>query len=144
MIKEQLYKQISKLSNYKNLPNHNLLKPLILWANTNAQLDEFYKRPEINLNSSDTDNEIRNTMRHVTGLGLAAREYGYRAYTLGAIKEGLDILKDLFFHKPIGRISSEVWEDTITDFKNNHRGIQYMLKNPDANYLFPDEYINVI
>ena len=132
MKKFDIYTKISHNYSYNNMSNMNFLKPIIIWANTNSMLDEFYKRSRVNLTVSVQDNEIRNTMRHITGLGLAAREYGKGAYVFGIIKEFLDLLEDLLLHKPIGVISPEVWNDTITDFQNNHKGIQYMLNNPDA------------
>ena len=117
---------------YNRITNLIPFKPLLIWANANQQLNNKYKSPDINLTDSAHDLTIKNVMRHTTGLGLAASQYGILAYPIGAIKELFDLLKDLLFHKPIGVISPEVWKDTITDFKNNHEGIQYMLKNPDA------------
>ena len=117
---------------YNRITNLIPFKPLLIWANANQRLNNKYKSPDINLTDSTHDLAIKNIMRHTTGLGLAASQYGILAYPIGAIKELLDLLKDLLFHKPIGVISPEVWNDTITDFQNNHKGIQYMLNNPDA------------
>ena len=117
---------------YNSISNVFFFKPLLIWANANQQLNKKYKTQEINLTDKSEDLVIKNTMRHITGLGLTATQYGKFAYFIGIIKESLDLLKDLLFHKPIGKISPEVWADTITDFQNNHKGIQYMLQNPDA------------
>ena len=58
MSKETIYNEISKKYHYKNMANYNLLKPFIIWANANTMLDNFYKRPNINLSNSNLDNEI--------------------------------------------------------------------------------------
>ena len=63
-----LYSKLSKKYQYKDLPNWNPGKPFIIWANTNSMLDDFYKRPEINIDNSAEGLKRKNTMRHITGL----------------------------------------------------------------------------
>lgn len=50
---EPLYATISKYVNYEDIPDWNIVgKPLAIWANTNAMLDEYYKRPDVNIQVS--------------------------------------------------------------------------------------------
>lgn len=63
-----LYDRLSDKYNYSDTSNFNLLKPFIIWANTNSMLDNFYKRPEINIDNSSEGLKRKNTMRHITGL----------------------------------------------------------------------------
>lgn len=107
------------------------LKPLLIWKNANTQLNKKYKTPKINLSDTPSDLEIKNTARHITGLGLAGSQYGYLAYPIGYVKEGLDLFLDLF-KPPYGQISQDVWNDTKIDLENNNKGINYIFNNPKA------------
>lgn len=125
MYEKPLYDKLSEKYQYSNMSNLNPFKPLAIWANTNSMLDKFYNRPEINIDNSPEGLKKKNTMRHMTGLGITAREYNAPiAFSLGALKES----GDLFTHKDvIGNLL-----DSKIDFVNNQRGINFMSKNKSA------------
>mgnify|MGYP003571633568 CR=1 FL=1 len=65
MSKEPLYTKISKYIKYENIPDKNkLIKSLVIWANTNAILDEYYSRPNMNITNDKRGLNIKNSMRH--------------------------------------------------------------------------------
>ena len=115
---------------YCPISNVLVYKPLLIWANANRQLEKKYQEADVNLTNSPEDIKIKNTARHVTGLGLAASQYGYMAYPIGIIKEGVDLFKD-FFREPIWHISPETKADSLADLGHNNVGIQYVLNNPN-------------
>ena len=51
------FKENLLFGKYSNL---NPIKPLLLWGNTNTELDNFYKKPEINIKN---DKRMRNITR---------------------------------------------------------------------------------
>lgn len=120
---KDIYNTVAKNLDYKNMSNINPLKPLAIWANTNSMLDDFYKLPNINLGKTKADNDIRNVMRHMVGLGIAGREYNPTyAHVLGIGKE----VGDVFTHRDV----LENLIDSKKDFINNTLGINYMRDNP--------------
>ena len=129
MQKEPFYKKVSSKFQYRDMSNFNPFKPLVIWANANTMLDDYYDKPDVNLGHSDFDNEIRNTMRHTVGLGITGREYGNLAYPIGSIKEGFDVQKGILLPYKMPNILLDTIKDTI----NNHKGIQYMRKYPYNN-----------
>ncbi len=116
---------------YNPITNVLIFKPLAIWADANYQLEKKYQEPEVYLGKNNDDViEVKNTARHITGMGLAASQYGIGAYTIGFIKEGYDLAKN-FFKEPLFKVSRSVLEDSKIDLKHNHIGIQYILNNPD-------------
>lgn len=106
--------------------------PLIIWRDTNKKLNEFYKRPNVNLTDSPEDLELKNIMRHITGLARVAQVNSpdvARAY--GYTKEMFDFGKDYIKH-PFSKRSSDVVNDTNIDFFDNDLGINYIQNNPNA------------
>ena len=65
---------------YYNMSNLNPLKPIAIWTNTNTILDKKYKSSDINLSDKPEDLEIKNTARHITGLGLVTSQYWLFAF----------------------------------------------------------------
>lgn len=93
------------------------LAPLGLWWDTNRGLENYYKQNGIN--NMDNWKDIKNTMRHITGLARTTQAYGAPgARMLALIKEAGDF-----------------WtgnQDNVEDFRNNELGINYALNHPDA------------
>ena len=91
-----------------------------IWWKTNILLEEFYKRPDINITDKELD--IKNEMRHITGLAFLTKIFGVeKARKLGFLKEHWDI----FTH--------EDKEDTLVDFENNEKGIAVAIQCPNLN-----------
>ena len=91
-----------------------------IWWKTNNLLDEFYKRPDINITNKELD--IKNDMRHITGLAFLTKIFGTdKARKLGYLKEHWDF----FSHSDN--------EDTLIDFDNNEKGISIAIKYPNLN-----------
>ena len=131
--KTPIYDTISRNIYYKNMHPLNPLKPLVIWANTNSMLDEYYKRPEVNLLNSEKDNTIRNDMRHFTGLALTQQEYPTKiARKIGNIKEYGDLLHNFYFEKPHFGFPPNYHIDALIDRENNELGMQYARNNPNA------------
>ena len=87
--------------------------PLGIWYDTNRGLEDFYNKNNIK------DKEIKNKMRHVTGLARTTQAYGApTARMLGLVKETADFWSGN--------------QDNAKDFKNNDLGINYALKHPKA------------
>ena len=122
MPKEPFYATVSKYVNYEDIPDWNIIgKPLAIWANTNAMLDEYYKRPDVNIGDDSVGLNIKNSMRHIVGPALMAQVYGKDfTKTMGGLKEA----KDLYSGQP--------FDDQVIDLRNNQRGISYAITNPNA------------
>lgn len=121
MVQEPLYKTISKYLKYENMSKFNPLKPIAIWPNTNAMLDEFYKKPEINIQNDEKDLNLKNSMRHIVGPALMTQEYNptFTRY-MGGLKEA----KDFYSGQPL--------DDQFVDLRNNWRGINYAKNHPNA------------
>ena len=88
-----------------------------LWRETNIRLEKFYKRPDINITDDELD--IKNDMRHITGLAFFTQLFGVvKTISLGYMKE----FKDMIFEHD--------FEDTKIDIENNKRGIYIGQKYP--------------
>ena len=110
----------------------NPVQPLLLWADATNSLENFYKKPEINLTDSPKDLKIKNDMRHITGAALVAKTYsplGVRPIT--NVKESLDLGLDYIKHTKLG-ISQDVLNDTYIDYTNNGIGRDFIKNNPLA------------
>lgn len=92
------------------------LRCLFLWRETNKRLEKFYERPDINITDEELD--IKNDMRHITGLVFYTQKYGAeQARKYGYLKEKLDYYQE-------GDIN-----DTFIDFDNNEKGIAFGIKH---------------
>lgn len=91
------------------------LMPLGLWWDTNRGLEKFYQANNI----TDDDEDIKNTMRHITGLARTTQAYGEPvARMLGEVKETADFWSGN--------------QDNAIDFKNNDLGINFVKQYPSA------------
>lgn len=122
MDKKPLYKTFSEHIKYDNMSNLNPLKPFAIWGNTNAMLDDYYSTPSVNIKNDTKGINIKNSMRHTVGPALMTQVYGPKfTRFMGGLKEA----KDFYFQQPL--------EDQMIDLRNNQRGINYAVKNPNAN-----------
>lgn len=91
------------------------LSPLGLWWDTNRGLEEYYTQKNI----KETDKDIKNVMRHITGLARTTQAYGEPvARILGEVKE-----------------TGDFWtgnQDNALDFKNNDLGINFVKQFPNV------------
>lgn len=119
---EPLYATISKYVNYEDIPDWNIVgKPLAIWANTNSMLDDYYKRPDVNIQDDERGINYKNTMRHIVGPAIMAQVYGPDfTRRLGGFKEA----KDFYSGQP--------FNDQMIDLRNNQRGIGFAVHNPNA------------
>lgn len=116
---KQIYDDFLNNHPYKKMSNFNPIKPLMIWGQTNRDLNDFYNRPEINLTDSKDDLNVKNTMRHIVGLANTMQEYKNPkiSKTFGFIKEFADVLRgDL---------------DNKLDWGNNEIGINYASQYPN-------------
>ena len=121
MEKEPFYKKYSRVFQYDNMSNFNPLKVPTIWANTNALLDDFYANPNVNITNDKRGINIKNSMRHIVGPALITQVYGGDfTQKLGGYKEAFDFIRQ----QPFG--------DQMVDLRNNQRGINYILNNPNA------------
>lgn len=115
---------------YSKWSRLNPINPLFIWADTNRELNNFYKRPDINLTDTLEGKEKKNTMRHIVSLGLTGQLYpNSLARVYGYSKEAFDSMRDL---ATSGTIKKETIEDTNIDLKNNEIGIKYTDLYPNA------------
>lgn len=122
MGKEPIYKSMSKHLKYDKMGKYNPLKPLAIWTNTNAMLDDFYIRPNVNIRNDTQGLNIKNSMRHIVAPALMTQEYNPKfTRFMGGLKEA----RDFYAGQPI--------EDQFIDLRNNWRGINYAQNNPQAN-----------
>lgn len=147
-----IYDKVSEKMNYNNMSSFHPLKPLAIWANTNSELDKFYKINNI------TDKNVKNSMRHIVGLAIAGQEYPRPvASFLGGVKEKGDQLDNFYFKEPKYKFSDEYLLDIPIDKKNNNLGLDYAKKNKNAtleqimNYAYkktledyPTDYANLL
>jgi len=119
---EPLYATISKHVNYEDIPKWNIIgKPLAIWANTNAMLDDYYKRPDVNIGDDEIGLNFKNTMRHIVAPAIMTQVYGGDfTRRLGGFKEA----RDLYAGQP--------FYDQIIDLRNNQKGIGFAIHNPNA------------
>ena len=116
-------KDKNKFKSYNNIIDFGRL-----WRETNVRLEKFYERPDINITDEEID--IKNDMRHITGLAFFTQMYGAQeAKNLGYTKE----LKDIIFEHDL--------DDTKIDLENNKKGIQLGKDNP---YIERDKLIEKI
>ena len=88
-----------------------------LWRETNIRLDKFYSRPDINIANKELN--IKNDMRHITGLAFFTQMFGAsKTRLLGYTKE----FKDMLFEHDL--------DDTKIDLNNNKIGILLGEKYP--------------
>lgn len=115
---------------YSNWSRFNPINPLLIWADTNRELNNFYKRSDINLTDTPKGKEKKNTMRHIVGLGLTGQLYpNSLARIYGYSKEAFDAIRDLANYRTIKK---ETIDDTNIDLKNNEIGIHYTDLYPNA------------
>lgn len=115
---------------YSKWSRLNPINPLLIWADTNRALNNFYKQPGINLTDSLEDKEKKNTMRHIVGLGLTGQLYPNPiARTYGYSKEAFDAIRDI---ATSGIVNKDTVDDTKIDLKNNNIGIKYTDLYPNA------------
>lgn len=119
----------NKLTNC--IPILLFVKPFLIWWSTTSMLDKFYQREEISLSNSEEDLEIKNSMRHITGIARSTGSVSaFDAYVYGVAKEIYDLCLELYSQK--FKIRKMVWEDTLTDLSNNKIGTSYVLEHPNA------------
>lgn len=108
-------------------------QPLIAWADITNDLNNFYKRPEINLTDIKEDLKKKNAMRHIVGLARMGQTYfNPLAIKIGSIKENLDYVKDFLNPSSFGYITNETKDDTKVDWGNNLKGINFTDKYSNA------------
>jgi hypothetical protein len=125
---EKVYNWVSDHFNYNNMLKYNPIRPFVVWANTNSMLDEYYKKPDVNLGTTERDFNIRNSMRHIVGPALMAQAYTPEsANIMGGLKEARDFYLQ------------QAPEDVFLDLRNNQRGINFVKQNSNAT---PEEIMN--
>lgn len=98
--------------------SQNIVSYFLLWPETNKRLEKFYSRPDINITDDELD--IKNDMRHITGLAFYTQLYGPAvALKSGFLKEFRDMIRE--YDK----------EDTLIDLSNNMKGIELGMKYPN-------------
>lgn len=108
------------------------------WANSNLMLDNFYKRPEINIINNPKGLNIKNSMRHIVGSSKYQQDYGFLAIPFGYIKEGFDIITEPFIYMGLNKSFNypkylyKTFKDTIIDNENNKIGRKFIKQNPKA------------
>lgn len=119
-------KKLSKLNIFRN------------WIETNRMLEEFYKRPEINIINDTRGLNIKNSMRHIVGLSKYQQDYGDLTKFFGDSKENWDIATQPFIYmlknKNLNyqKYKNEVLKDKAIDLENNEIGREFARKNPNA------------
>ncbi len=107
------------------------------WVKTNRALEEFYKRPNINITNTSRGLNIKNSMRHIVGSAKYQQSYGLLAEPLGYIKEGWDFLTEPFIYMAQDRglnypkYLRKTLNDTLIDLENNEIGRNYVKQNPN-------------
>lgn len=121
-----LNKNLSKLNIFKN------------WIDTNRMLEEFYKRPEINIIDDTRGLNIKNSMRHIVGSSKYQQDYGNLTNLFGDAKENWDIKTQPYIYmlknKNLDRqkYKNKVLKDKAIDLENNEIGKEFGRKNPNA------------
>ena len=101
-------------------------------------LEEFYKRPEINICNDTRGLNIKNSMRHIVGSSKYQQDYGDLATYFGDAKENLDINIQPYIYmlknkdSNLQKYKDIVAKDITIDIENNEIGRAFARKNPNA------------
>ena len=122
----EINKDLSKLNVFNN------------WINTNRMLEDYYKRPDVNIINDSRGLNIKNSMRHIVGSSKYQQNYGLLAKPFGYIKEGMDFFIDPFKYMTKNKSLNypkyllKTINDSSIDLENNKIGREFAKKNPDA------------
>jgi len=67
--------EIKDMLLYGRFSNLNPVNPFLIWADTNYELNKYYKRPDISINDDKRGIYLKNEMRHITGPAFMAKQY---------------------------------------------------------------------
>ena len=112
--------------------------PFSIWPETNLMLDDFYKRPDVNIKDDNRGLNIKNSLRHIVGSAREYQHYPYLAVPLGFIKEGWDLISEPFIYMGLNKSLNypkylgKTFKDTLVDTENNRIGRNFIKQNPNA------------
>lgn len=98
--------------------------PMVEWMKINYDLNKIY--PKYGIYDTPDGLNVKNSARHFTGGALGNLYYGEEITNL------LGDLKEIGDKKNKKKSINDILEDTIIDYSNNKRGIDYTKANPYA------------